>query len=437
MHRRLNILFIILFAFTQISRADELEKILQQKVTTSFVSTTLDNVVRFLAKQYGINVVISGEANARVTISLENVPLSEAFNSILKANGYHYVIGENVLIIKPEAMKLNGDLTSQVFDLRYLEGFSLKHTLEPMLSERGKVEALKSENADKETLVRSNRLVVTDVWENVRQIGKVIRQMDKPERQVQIEVRLVEKLVGNEKKVGIDYPTSVSVKMTGAETNAPITQGQNNQQGASLLSAWYQLPNSSNDLNLGVLTFDNLKATLDILATDNTSKLISNPRVTTLNNRRASIKIGTIIPIKEISRGVSGDIITYKDKDVSIRLDVIPLIGDDDYITLQVHPVLEEIVGYTGDAEAPQPITSKREVEATVILKDGETLVLGGLVKDSKSEIINKIWLLGDIPLLGYLFQHRDIKVTKNDLLIFITTKIINEAKDTNPSGNE
>jgi len=154
--------------------------------------------------------------------------------------------------------------------------------------------------------------------------------------------------------------------------------------------------------------------------------LISKPTVTVLNNHRAVIKIGTTIPVPELSRSNAGDLITYKDKDVSMTLSVIPLIGRDGQITLTVHPVLEEIIGYTGSAEAPQPITSKREVESTVILKNNESLVIGGLIKTNETKNVNKIWLLGDIPILGYLFKHTSIKKEKSDLLIFITTKILN-----------
>lgn len=218
------------------------------------------------------------------------------------------------------------------------------------------------------------------------------------------------------------------MKMIGAETTAPITKGQGGQSGQqTILSGWYELPNNVQNLNLGILAIDQLKATLDILAQDANSRLIAKPTVSTMNNKKAVIKMGTTIPIPEISRGISGDLFSYKEKDVSMTLEVIPHIGEHGDITLNVHPIMEEIIGYTGPPDAQQPITSRREVNTTVRLKDGETLAIGGLIKENETKTVDKVWLLGDIPILGYLFKHTSVKKQKSDLLIFITTKIIND----------
>ncbi len=145
----------------------------------------------------------------------------------------------------------------------------------------------------------------------------------------------------------------------------------------------------------------------------------------TLNNHRAVIRIGTTVPVPEIQRGFAGDLYSYKEKDVSMRLEVVPVVGEDNEITLKLHPVMQEIIGYTGQAEAPQPIVSIREVETSVVVHDGETVAIGGLVKETTNKQEDKIWLLGNIPILGYLFKHTTIKKEKKDLLIFITSKII------------
>jgi len=100
-------------------------------------------------------------------------------------------------------------------------------------------------------------------------------------------------------------------------------------------------------------------------------------------------------------------------------------INENDLITLDVHPMLEEIIGFTGPADLQQPITSKREVQTTVTVKDGETLVLGGLIKETNTKAVEKVWLLGDIPLIKYLFSTTSTKKEKTDLLIFITPKIM------------
>jgi len=427
------IIISMLFLLQMNAMALNTSQVLKQKISTNFVNTSLERVIRVLSNQYGLNIIIGGQAEGRVTIQLTDVMLADALDAILKAQGYHYVLGNDVIFVKPLEMDVNGELVTKVFELKYLDGFSLKASLMPLLSAKGKAEALLSEIEEDAKLNRSNILVVSDFRENLQTISAAIEQMDVPAKVLQIEVRLIEKLVSDEKRVGLNLPTSVTVKAMGAETTAPITQ--TNQQGGSggqaptILSAWYELPNEVENLNLGVLTLDNLQATLDILAQDANSRLVSKPSVTTLDNKKATIKIGQSIPVPEVSRGISGDLVSYKEKEVSMTLEVVPHIGLNGDVTLDVHPVLEEIIGYTGTSDAPQPITSKREVKATVLVKDGETLVIGGLIKETQTENISKVWLLGDIPILGYLFKHTSMKTEKSDLLIFITTKIFDRNK--------
>jgi len=424
--KKLLIIIFSVFLFLQALSASEIEKKLQQKISTSFAGTSLEGAMRILAKQYGLNIIVGQGGQERVTATLFDVSLGEALNAILKTHGFHYILGSNVIMVTPFDMAVNGELNSQVFELNYLDGFKLKITLEPILSPKGKIEALLSETEEKDKYIRSNILVVTDMRENIRTIEKIIQQMDKPPKQMQIDVRLVEKNVGDELRVGIDWPKSMKVTMTGAETTAPITQTSQGGGGQpKLFSGWYQLPATSNQLTMGVLTLDELSATLDLLDKDENSKVIANPKVTTLNNKKAIIKIGRTVPIMQISRSVAGDLYSYQPKEVNLQLEVIPQVGLDGYITLKVHPILEEIIGYVGPSEAPYPITAKREVQSTIRLKDSETLVIGGLVKETESKIENKIWLLGDIPLLGYLFTHTSIQKNKTDLIIFITTKLM------------
>jgi type IV pilus secretin PilQ/predicted competence protein len=406
--------------------ASDIDEKLNLQVSPKFVGASIQEVLRVLSRQYSLNLVVGDEIRGSVTVQLDNVTLSDALNAILKSHGYHYVVYDNVIYVKAFDQDINGELSTKVFQLKYLDGFNLKTTLETLLSSKGKIEPIVSEKVKEETDQRSDILVVTDMWENVKAIENVIQTIDVPSKQIHIEVRLVETLVSDQKQIGINLPKKVQVSMTGGETTAPITQ-QAQQSGGQqrFLSAWYELPNVDDNLHWGVLTIDELKASLDYLATDNNSRIVSNPKVTTLNNKKASIKIGTEIPIQEVSRGVGGDLVTFRYKDVNLNLDVIPRINENDLITLDVHPMLEEIVGYTGPTDFQQPITSKREVQTMVTVKDGETLVLGGLIKETNSKVVEKVWLLGDIPLLKYLFSSTTTKKEKTDLLIFITPKIM------------
>lgn len=405
--------------------ASDIDQKLNMQVSPKFVGASIQEVLRVLSRQYSLNMVVGDEIKGTVTVQLDNVTLSDALNAVLKSHGYHYVVDDNVIYVKPYDQDVNGELSVKVFSLKYLDGFNLKATLEPLLSSKGKIEPLISERVKEEINQRSDIIVVTDLWENIRNLENVIKAIDVPSKQIHIEVRLVEVLMSNEKQVGINLPKQVQGGLTGAETTAPITKSQQGASQQRYLSAWYELPKIDDNFRWGVLTVDELRASLNYLATDNNSRIVSNPKVTTLNNKKASIKIGTEIPIQEISRGVGGDVITFRYKDVNLNLDVIPRVNENSLITLNVHPMLEEIIGFTGPADFQQPITSKREVETTVTVNDGETLVLGGLIKETNSKVVEKVWLLGDIPLLKYLFSTTSTKKEKTDLLIFITPKIL------------
>ncbi|HHM02276.1 MAG TPA: hypothetical protein ENJ15_04630, partial [Caldithrix abyssi] len=414
---KLKIAIIILLSISLL-QAGDLEEKLSQKVSPKFNGASITEVLKLFARQHSLNLVVSGDVKGRVSVQLFDVTLADALNTILKSMGYHYVVENDVLLVKPYNKEMNGERVTRVYALKYLNGFHLMTTLQPLLSSKGKITPLLAETVKEEKDQRSNILVVSDLWENIRDIDKVIKEIDVPQQQILIEVRLIESLIGNEEQYGLNLPKRIGVSMDGAEVTAPITKSTSGGSGSKrLLSAWYELPKGPDGLNLGVLNVDQLSVALDMLSKDNGSKLISNPRVTTLNNKKATIKIGTTVPIQEVNRGIGGDIISYREKEVTINMDVIPVINDDKRITLDVHPILEEIIGYIGPADAPQPITSKREVKTVVTVNTGQTLVLAGLVKETRNKTTEKIWLLGDIPILGYLFQNTITKVEKSDLL--------------------
>ena len=168
---------------------------------------------------------------------------------------------------------------------------------------------------------------------------------------------------------------------------------------------------------------------IDFLEQRGSSKLLSNPRVTTMDGEPASIHIQKVIPIQTINRFSEGaiiqDIVSYQDLEVGISLQVTPHIGDDSTITMEVKPVVEEIIGYTGNPNDLRPITSKRSVNTTVTVKNNETVALGGLLKESQIENEEKVFLLGHIPILGGLFTHRTTENQTTDLLILITPIIM------------
>jgi type IV pilus assembly protein PilQ len=365
------VIIIFFISITPTPIYPDVSELLAKKISTNFQNTSLPDVLRILASQTNLNLVIGDDVSGRVTIQLSGVTLEDALNAILKSKGYHFITQNDIVLVKKFENDVNGELSNSVINLKYLDGFKLKTSLEPLLSEKGKLEALISQNEEDVLKQRSDILVVTDVWENVRTIETTLENMDVEPKQLEIEVRLIETLFGSNRQVGLNWPKKISASVTGGELTAPITQSTGGQQQETRkLSGWYQLPEIHDNITLGVLTVNELNASLELLAQDNNSKLISSPKLTTLDNKKAIIDVGTSVPVPEVSRGIGGDLISYREKQVSMYLEVIPRINEGNIITLTVHPILEEIIGYTGPSDYPQPITSRREVQTEVTVRE-------------------------------------------------------------------
>ena len=134
-------LFILLIFSAHAAFSQDLTAKLNQKISPNFSGTSLDNALRLFAQQYSLNLIMSSDVQGRVNVQLYNVSLSDALNAILKVNGYHYIVENDVILVKPFDTNINGELETHVFKLLYLDGFKLKTTLEPLLSPKGKIEA--------------------------------------------------------------------------------------------------------------------------------------------------------------------------------------------------------------------------------------------------------------------------------------------------------
>jgi type II secretory pathway component GspD/PulD (secretin) len=181
----------------------------------------------------------------------------------------------------------------------------------------------------------------------------------------------------------------------------------------------------------GKLSLEETRLVLDFLQQRGNSKLISDPRITTLDNHPAEIKVTTIVPIQTINRfsegGAVQDIVTFQDEEVGITLNVTPHICGNGEVILDVKPTVAEIIGYSGPTDNQKPITSQRSVNAKITVGDGETAALGGLLKENKIETEKRVFLLGNLPILGHLFRHKSTESSTTELMIFITPTIISE----------
>jgi type II secretory pathway component GspD/PulD (secretin) len=290
-----------------------------------------------------------------------------------------------------------------IVKLMYVSAQQAQQATTPLLSSGGKIEVLAEDAAEGEKKGAATTLVVSDRKSVVDRVVEVIHQLDKPEPQLNIEVKLVETSLSKENKIGIDWPESYSLLF-----GTPATE---TDPGGYLVS--HSLDGGR--AVWGTFAAANVQTALDVMLKSGNSKLLSTPNLTTVSNRPAEIAITTTIPVQTLNRFTEGaviqDIVSFQDLDVGI--------------SLTVNPIIEEITGYTGPINNQRPITSKREMNTVVRVKDGMTLVMGGLLRESKIQNVSKLPLLGDIPYVGKAFQHSHDQIDKTDLTVFITPKIM------------
>jgi len=404
------------------------------KITMNYHDAEIPNVLRLLSEQNHVNIVAGNEVQGKVTVRLQNVSLSEALNTILKANGYDYLVQGNVILVKKMDKNLPGEMVTRVFHLKYVDANNLKQTLDPLKSKEGSIEVFETyfqkgkkkqqkpgqpqQAAATVSQSHSSVLIVTDKPEKVTQISQIIAQLDVPVPQIMIESKLVEMAPVNEDKLGIDWDKSINASLLWQQV---LPGGK-----AQSYSAMVNDPRSG-QWNLGHLSASEFNVVLDFLREHTDSKLISNPRITAMDNQEATISVGTTFPIPQINRGLAGqgDIVTFNYKDVNIELRVTPHVSENKKIIMSVNPVIEEVTGEVVVDVNRAPITSKRAVHTTVSVKDGETIVIGGMIKDNTTVTTNKVFLLGDIPLIGPFFRHQKKEKKQTDLMIFITPHIV------------
>ncbi len=395
-------------------------------VSMNFEDTPLSAVLKMLATQNNLNLVVSSAVEGDISISLDNVSLKSALDALLLPNGYDYYINDDIIIVKDANQQLAGELIPQTYRLKYIDAASAVEAIKPMLSANGKITILApaEEQVAMGQSSRQSQFVVFDRPETHRAIADFLPQIDRKKRQVSVEVKLIETNLTDEEKLGINWPKSVAAALNGATTPGSSTEfGGNEGTEAGVM------PLENGNWQLGYLSVHQMDIVMDFLRLRNNSKLLSNPRVTTMEDETATIQISTVIPIQTINRFSEGaviqDIVTFQDEEVGISLKVNPHIIDDSAITMLVNPIVQEIIGYSGTSPNQKPITSERSVNTTVTVKNNETIALGGLLKETRIEREEKVFLLGSIPILGALFTNRGSEVQTTDLLILITPQIV------------
>jgi type IV pilus secretin PilQ/predicted competence protein len=399
-----------------------------------FQGDDVGQVLRLLARQAKINMVVSEAVTGTVTMRLEDVSALQAISIIVKAKGLFMDKIDNVYYIKTAAERTAEPTEADSYQFSYARAKDIA----PLIASQ-----LASKDAP-QVDDRTNTIFFRETRSNIDNIRKMLLQIDKPTRQVMIEARLVEVSADPVQAYGINWAGTVG----SASAPKTFTYGTTGTQPAGTITSAsnpFALGNPANMNFFGslgklipgqfaILTVPQFSATLQALNEDSDAEFLANPRVVTADNQQAKIEIIRNQPIPQLNfneqtaTAVFGG---FQDKLFGNKLLVRPSINKDNFITLSVKPEISNKVSdfhfmFQG-ADVTSPIIDTRSLDSNVLIKSGDTLAIGGLLSDQVSKARTKVPILGDIPVIGYAFQSHDNERHKRNLLVFVTPTIVDQ----------
>lgn len=450
---------------------------LLRKVSIDLNDTNISDAILYLAEKAELNVAISKNVTGRATLSFKNVTLKDAFDILLLSNdlacekrgevlyvmlaaSYEELRGEKwaeprqvkifklnyakptdvltvldaikskvgsivvenetgtvVVMDTPEKiaqMKLtiasmDKQALTQVFELKYAVAKEVEAALAARLDGKG----IGSIKADE----RSNRVIVSALPGRMNEVEKVIAELDHKVREVLIEAKIVKVTLTDNYDMGIDW-------------QALYREGKKASVDFGMKFPVATTVTSFGRITAGILSKDDYAATLKLLKTVGETQLLSSPRIAAINNQEAKILVGTkeAYVTQTVTQGTSttttASAVTFID--VGVQLYVTPTINRDGFVTMKIRPEVSSVQRTLTTAAGDEiPIVETTAAETKVMVKDGYTIIIGGLIKNESSDTNDKVPLLGDVPLLGAAFRRQTKRSTKSELVVFLTPHIM------------
>ncbi|MFH1622704.1 MAG: secretin and TonB N-terminal domain-containing protein [Candidatus Omnitrophota bacterium] len=444
------------------------EKGFSGNITLDFSDADIRSVLKIISLKTGVNIVASPDVTGTISIYLDDVPWEKALEVILSTYGFGYEKKANVILVAPldkltEQKRMEQELAqvqptiTEVFQLHFLDALDAKKALEPLISPRGRITVLEStgkagwefgtEALSKKDIKQRDRqsltkvLLITDIPPVIDEVRAVLDKVDIKPRMIMIEAKILEVSRDYLEDIGFEYSTQtvgasditidgskddygVGGQMIQSNSGTPLTPGifGPSASGLSPDTAGMQLV-------LKKLVGSKFEVIFHALDEDVNANLLSAPRIMTIDNQEATILVGEKYPIlttttSESTTSTQESLDYYQD--IGIQLNVVPQISGENKINMIVHPAVTSFTRTVGTNLYPRITT--REAETQVLMNDGETIVIGGLIKDyDKHSDIGVPWLR-HIPLLGWFFNRYTEDTEKIELLIFITATIIDES---------
>lgn len=406
-------------------------------ISLDFQNVDVRTILQILAKESNLNIVASDEVRGSMTISLKDVPWDQALDLVLDANNLDMQRQGNIINITTRDKRLQntknnlerereieslGTLYSRTFQLKYKNVEEFKEVLKISDSVTNDSRSILSSRGSALVDPSTNTLIINDIQTVIDKFETLIDELDVPSRQVMVEARIVEASDGVSRELGVRFGFMNSKRKTswggGSFSSTSITQ-------PSLGSNSISLPTTAADSGSLAIVREwasgALQLQLSALESDNRSKTISTPKVVTQDRKEAEIKQGYQIPY--VARDSDGTTTTAF-KDAVMSLKVTPRITPDDKIILDIS-INKDEPDYTNTNIEGEPGISTKSVTTQAMVDNGATLVVGGVYQETLSNTVTKVPVLGDLPVLGNLFKSRSRENRRNELLFFITPRII------------
>lgn len=400
-------------------------------ITVDFKDADIRDVLRIISFKSGVNIVASNDVAGLVTIRLVNVEWERALDVILKNNNFVYERDKDIIRVMTIENLGKEELATEIFILNYAQAAEVAAAISEIVSERGRV---KFDS-------RTNQVILTDIPTNIYKIGKVIAGLDRKTAQVMIEAKIIETVLDDDERLGIDWTALASATGSVRPLLFPFavdkTYGKTgkkyfprvNQTGDFASSVENGFPFAqTTDFTFGTLSFGQFQAVLEILKTRSDTKTLSNPRIVTLNNNEAVIHVGRNYNIPLYERNDSTgqmEITDYEERDIGIKLTVTPHVNAQGEIVVDLKPEITSFLQFDDYGNVQAPVFTARRATTRVRIKDGETIVIGGLIKEEVVDYVKKIPFLGDLPILKYVFSKREKTIDTTDLMIFVTVRLM------------
>ncbi|HEX5132354.1 MAG TPA: type IV pilus secretin PilQ [Candidatus Krumholzibacteria bacterium] len=381
-----------------------------QPISIDVQGADIKTVLRSISEFSGVNIIAAPDVEGPVVIHLKDVPWKEALDSILKSQGYDWRDDYGIIRVAPvdqlqedEVKAVTVDrkkeemqsLTSRVVKLNYLNAKEVKTAMNKVSTPRGSVEAEQG----------TNTVIISDVPSRVEKIVAMLKEMDTRLSQVEIVAKMVDVDAEVTRELGVNWQ---ALNLQAGSAAGDIVTGA-------------RMADPFGTVRVGtVQSWGDLNLIIEALEKDNKANIVSNPRVTTADNQEARIMVGKEIPL--IVSDEAGNPITELKK-IGVILRVTPHVNSDETVTLDLHPELSDLAAQA--TVQGGVIINLQEADTRVVVRDGETAVIGGLISETESSLKNGVPVLKDVPLLGPLFRYESKTKKKRELIIFVTPKIV------------